>query len=142
MATDLLLVPAGAGRHLSVAEWGDHCGIPVFLLHGTFGSRLAHRPEDALLCEAGIRAITYDRPGYGLSDRVAGRTVADCAADVATIADALAIPRFAVSGTSGGAPHALAVAAGLPDRVLQSWFISGLRRTTPRGRTTSPAWTT
>lgn len=125
MATDLLLVRAPSGRQLSVAEWGDPRGTPVFLLHGTFGSRLGRRPEDAALRDAGIRAVTYDRPGYGLSDRMPGRTVADCAADVAVIADTLGVDRFAVSGGSGGAPHALAVAAGLPDRVQRARFVSG-----------------
>jgi pimeloyl-ACP methyl ester carboxylesterase len=37
--------------------------------------------------------------------------------DVRAIVDHLAIERFAVVGRSGGGPHALAVAAGMPDRV-------------------------
>ncbi|MGW0706482.1 alpha/beta fold hydrolase [Streptomyces sp. NPDC002643] len=41
------------------------------------------------------------------------------AADVAQIADALGIGRFAVVGRSGGAPHALACAALLPDRTTR-----------------------
>jgi pimeloyl-ACP methyl ester carboxylesterase len=63
--------------------------------------------------------VTYDRPGYGRSSRHHGRTVADCAADVAAIADALGVERFAVRGGSGGGPHALAVAALLGDRVTR-----------------------
>jgi pimeloyl-ACP methyl ester carboxylesterase len=63
--------------------------------------------------------ITYDRPGYGQSDRHPGRRVADCAADVAAIADELGFERFAVRGGSGGGPHALAVAALLGDRVTR-----------------------
>ncbi|MFY9577686.1 MAG: alpha/beta fold hydrolase, partial [Gaiellaceae bacterium] len=43
--------------------------------------------------------------------------VADAAADVRAIADALGIERLAVWGVSGGGPHALACAALLPDRV-------------------------
>jgi pimeloyl-ACP methyl ester carboxylesterase len=41
----------------------------------------------------------------------------DCVQDVAAIADVLEIGQFAVLGGSGGGPHALAVAARLPDRV-------------------------
>ena len=65
----------------------------------------------------GIRVISYDRPGYGGSTRQPGRTVADCATDVRTIADGLAIERLAVWGISGGGPHAIACAALLGDLV-------------------------
>ena len=43
--------------------------------------------------------------------------MADCAADVRAIAQALDIQRLAVWGASGGGPHALACAALLPDLV-------------------------
>lgn len=68
----------------------------------------------------GIRLISYDRPGYGESTRVPGRTVSGAATDVAAIADALGLDRFAVVGRSGGGPHALACAAMLSDRVTRS----------------------
>lgn len=64
-----------------------------------------------------MRLVSHDRPGYGESDRLPGRSVADVAADVAAIADHLGIDRFATWGISGGGPHALACAALLPDRV-------------------------
>jgi pimeloyl-ACP methyl ester carboxylesterase len=77
--------------------------------------------------------ITYDRPGYGGSDRHRGRTVAACAGDVAAIADALGIERFSVAGGSGGGPHALAVAALLGDRVSRAACISGVAPYTALG---------
>jgi pimeloyl-ACP methyl ester carboxylesterase len=43
--------------------------------------------------------------------------VVDCVSDVAAISDALELERFAVTGGSGGGPHALAVGARLPERV-------------------------
>ena len=39
--------------------------------------------------EKRVRLIGYDRPGYGGSDRYAGRNIADCASDVRAIAGAL-----------------------------------------------------
>jgi pimeloyl-ACP methyl ester carboxylesterase len=63
--------------------------------------------------------LTYDRPGYGDSTRDRGRTVADAAADIAVMADALGVGQFAVTGGSGGGPHALATTALLGDRVLR-----------------------
>lgn len=108
------------GRRLWVQEWGNPNGTPVFLLHGTPGSRLGPRPRDALLYRQGIRLITYDRPGYGDSDRLPGRRVEHAAADVADIADRLSIKEFSVVGRSGGGPHTLACAALLPDRVRRA----------------------
>jgi pimeloyl-ACP methyl ester carboxylesterase len=114
------------GRKLAFAEWGDPSGNPVFILHGTPGCRLNRHPDAALVRSTGAHMITYDRPGYGGSDRHQGRTVADAAGDVAAIADALGIGRFSVSGGSGGGPHALALAALLGDRVTRAACVVGL----------------
>jgi pimeloyl-ACP methyl ester carboxylesterase len=74
----------------------------------------------------GARVITYDRPGYGGSDRFRGRRVVDSVADVSAIADSLGIGRFAVSGGSWGGPHSLAVAARLPERVTRAACLAGV----------------
>jgi len=113
--------PTPDGRTLAYAQIGASDGTPVFVLHGTPGSRLsgAH-PDPSRVADAGLRVITYDRPGYGRSTRHQGRAVVDCVADVAVIADALGIERFVVTGGSGGGPHSLAVAARLPERVIRA----------------------
>lgn len=102
----------------------------MFLLHGTPGSRLGPRPRASVLYRLGIGLITFDRPGYGKSDRWEGRRVADVAADVECIADALGVGAFAAVGRSGGAPHALACAALMPDRITRVAALVGLA---PRG---------
>ncbi|MFC1415313.1 alpha/beta fold hydrolase [Streptacidiphilus cavernicola] len=109
-----------AGRKLTVSEWGKRTGTPVFLLHGTPGSRLGVAPRPSVLYQLGIRLIAYDRPGYGESARHEGRSIGDAAADVRAIADELEIDEFAVLGRSGGGPHALACAALLPERVTRA----------------------
>jgi pimeloyl-ACP methyl ester carboxylesterase len=98
----------------------------VFLLHGTPGSRLGPVPRSMVLYRLGIRLITFDRPGYGRSDRMIGRSVADIAADVERIADFLQLEEFAVLGRSGGGPHALACAALLPGAVRRVAVLAGL----------------
>ncbi len=117
MGERLRTVTASDGRSIGVAQWGDPDGTPVLSLHGTPGSRLGRHPDEEAVRRAGIKLITYDRPGYGESDRAPGRRVVDCVSDVEAIVDALGVSRFAVTGGSGGGPHALAVAARLPDRV-------------------------
>jgi pimeloyl-ACP methyl ester carboxylesterase len=52
--------------------------------------------------------------------------VASAAGYVSAVADALGINRFAVMGHSGGAPHALACGALLPDRVTAVVSAAGL----------------
>jgi pimeloyl-ACP methyl ester carboxylesterase len=121
------------GRTLAFCEWGDPKGTPVFSLHGTPGSRLTRHPDADVYRRAGVRAITYDRAGYGLSTRLPGRRIAHAAADVATIADALGIARFAVTGGSGGAPHSLACGALLGDRVTRCASIVGPAPYGPEG---------
>jgi pimeloyl-ACP methyl ester carboxylesterase len=74
----------------------------------------------------GVRLVTFDRPGYGRSDRLPLRRVADVAADVEAIADELGLEQFAVLGRSGGGPHALACAALLPRRVTRAAVLVGL----------------
>jgi pimeloyl-ACP methyl ester carboxylesterase len=119
-------ISAADGRTLLVLEAGDPNGVPVLFHNGTPGSRLPYRAwvEDAE--SRGIRFLGYDRPGYGGSDPQPGRTVADAAADVAAIADALGIERLAVWGLSGGGPHALACAALLPERVVAAGTLASV----------------
>jgi pimeloyl-ACP methyl ester carboxylesterase len=119
-------VTAPDGRRLCAAEWGDPAGFPVFALHGTPGTRLNRHPDPSRYAEAGARVISYDRAGYGRSDRNPGRSVVDVVGDVAAIADALGIGEFAVTGGSGGGPHCLAVAARLPDRVVRARCVVGV----------------
>jgi len=114
------------GRDLGYAEYGDAAGAPVFVFHGSPGSRLqvgaAHGPAQA----RGIRIIAPDRPGLGLSTRQPGREIADWPGDVRELADALGIARFAVIGISGGGPYAAACAWGLPERITRAGIISGV----------------
>lgn len=107
------------GRRLTAESWGDPHGTPVFLLHGTPGSRCGPIPRASVLYRLAIRLISYDRPGYGDSTRHPNRKVADAAADVRAIAEAMDIPTFGVVGRSGGGPHALACAALLPKMVTR-----------------------
>ena len=107
------------GRTLAVAEWGDPAGVPLFAIHGTPGGRIAYWSDPTIYARLGLRRITLDRPGYGESSRFPGRAVADIVPDIEAIAGTLGIDRFAVTGGSGGGPHALACAALLGDRVLR-----------------------
>jgi pimeloyl-ACP methyl ester carboxylesterase len=106
------------GRKIQITEAGQPDGIPILVHHGTPSSRHPYHAwvEDAE--SRGIRLISYDRPGYGGSTPLPGRTVASAAEDVVTIAKELGLNRLLTWGASGGGPHALACAALLPDLVV------------------------
>jgi pimeloyl-ACP methyl ester carboxylesterase len=84
--------------------------------------------EPLLSAAAGrcIRLLSYGRPSYGGSSPHPGRKVASAAADVAQLADAFGVSRFAVIGYSGGGPHALACGALLAGRVTGVVSMAGL----------------
>lgn len=121
--TQLLTLPDG--RRLAFDEHGDLAGAPVFLFHGTPGSRLFRHPDAAIARDQRARIITVDRPGYGRSDFQPGRRLLDWPDDVAFLADALGIARFAVAGMSGGSPYAAACAFKFPHRVTAAALVSG-----------------
>jgi pimeloyl-ACP methyl ester carboxylesterase len=122
--TRTIQVPAGDGRELEVAVAGPADGWALFSHHGTPGAAEMLEPLVGVGAERNLRHITYSRPGYGASARQPGRTVASCATDVAAVADALGCERFYSVGSSGGAPHSIACAALLPDRVIAAAAIA------------------
>lgn len=113
------------GRCLGFAEYGDSAGRPLMYFHGWPSSRLQGRALDRAACARGVRVISPDRPGIGLSDPLPGRGFGDWPADIRQLADQLGHPRFHVLGVSGGGPYALATAARLPERVVATSVVSG-----------------
>ena len=106
------------GRVLEVTLSGPDGGRPLIYHTGTPSAGKIFPPMVAQGAERGLRHISYSRPGYRGSDRDPGRSVADCASDVAAIADALGIEQFLCVGSSGGGPHALGTAALLATRTV------------------------
>lgn len=111
-------------RRICYAQYGDADGFPVFFCHGIFGSRLQRHPDDSIIKALGMRLIIPDRPGFGLSDAKADRTLLDWADDMVQLADSLDIDRFSVLGYCSGGPHALACAYRYPERVLRLCLVS------------------
>lgn len=113
------------GRQLAWRWWGDPDGTPVLRIQGTPGSRLQYNPHVDVPREAGARYLMADRPGYGGSTRKPGRGIADVADDYVELLDAHGLGRVPATGTSGGGPHVLALAARHPDRVSAISVIVG-----------------
>lgn len=126
--TNQLDVAVGDGRTVRAYDTGiDDTDGPVLVWHhGTPHTGAPLAPLVAFAAERGIRLICYARPSYGGSSPRPGRSVASAADDVARVADALGVGRFAVMGASGGGPHALACAALLPGRVTGVVTLAGV----------------
>jgi len=124
------------GRVLACLELGDAQGVPVFYCHGFPGSRFEARLASGSARRHGIRVLAPDRPGLGASTYLTGRTIGDWAADVAELADRMALKRFALLGVSGGGPYALACAARILQRVRAVAVVAGMAPTRAIGRHT------
>jgi pimeloyl-ACP methyl ester carboxylesterase len=114
------------GRFLAYSDDGPQDGAVVIHCHGSNSSRLERPLEVTMLHQNQIRLIVPDRPGHGLSSPQPARTLLHWAQDVAQLADALNLAKFAVTGYSAGGPHAAAVAHYFPQRITRLGLVSSL----------------
>ena len=102
---------SGGSRSISWVEFGDPAGRPLIHFHGTGLCRLEALTGTEIAARNGVRLIAFDRPGFGDSRPALAQGLGAVADDALALADHLALRSFAVSGFSGGFPHALATAA-------------------------------
>jgi pimeloyl-ACP methyl ester carboxylesterase len=113
------------GRSMGYAQYGSGDGLPVVNADGGLACRLDVAAADLVAVEAGIRLISPDRPGVGLSDPQPGRTVGDWARDVTELLDQIDSDRFAVMGWSMKGQYAAALGHALPQRATRVAIIAG-----------------
>jgi pimeloyl-ACP methyl ester carboxylesterase len=110
----------GAGVPLAVQDHGQADAPVVLLVHGMAADAQTWVPAAAQLAAGGLRAITYDRRGYGGSgapEPYVGTTVAEQTADAVAVLDALGVREAVVAGDGFGALVALDLALRFPRRV-------------------------
>ena len=112
------------GRELAYEEYGDPTGFPVLSFHGGLSSRLDAAPADQAARLMGVRLLSPDRPGMGLSTFQPGRRLLDWPVDMAYLTEALGIGQFAVMGWSAGGPYAAVCAAKMQGRVTSAALLS------------------
>jgi pimeloyl-ACP methyl ester carboxylesterase len=128
MTDGISTVQTPDGRSLEVLTGGDPDGFPLLFHGGSPSAVVAYEPVDRAVREAGLRLITYSRPGYGDSTVLPRPepVIVDDVADSVAILDALGVDRFVTLGWSGGGPRALGCAALLPGRCLAAASIAGV----------------
>ena len=96
------------GRFLEYFDNGISSTSAIVFHHGTPAHASLWATWLDLAATQGVRAISYSRAGYGISDRNEGRTVLSNSADVRELLDSFGIREFVSIGWSGGGPHAIA----------------------------------
>jgi pimeloyl-ACP methyl ester carboxylesterase len=96
------------GRFLEYFDNGIDSTSAIVFHHGTPGHAHAWASWLEQAAARGIRAFSYSRAGYGISDRNEGRTVLSNNHDIRELLDSFGIRDFISIGWSGGGPHALA----------------------------------
>ena len=131
------------GRMLGYAEYGAPDGVPVFYFHGFPSSRLDWQFYDCAdpVTELNARILAADRPGFGLSDFQRGRRILDWADDVAQLADALQIDRFAVLGSLRGSPLCGCLRVGDSRTSDRTGIVCGMGPSDAPGMKDGTSWT-
>ncbi len=114
-----------SGLTLGYAEHGDPSGVPMFYYHGWPSARVQGALMDDVAKQYGLRLISPDRPGIGLSDYQPGRTLLDWPETLRQLADHLGADKFHVMGWSGGGPYVFATAKAMPERLLSATICCG-----------------
>lgn len=114
------------GRKIFFNEYGDREGTPVLYFHGFPNCRLEAGMIHSKAERIGVRIISIDRPGIGLSDFHQKRQIIDWPNDIIELADQLVIEKFSVLGVSAGAPYALACASKCSTRITTVGIVSAL----------------
>jgi pimeloyl-ACP methyl ester carboxylesterase len=96
------------GRELEILDNGINSESAIIFHHGTPDHASTWSDWLEAAAQAGVRALSYSRAGYGTSDRNPGRKVISVNADIAQLLDAKNITKFVSIGQSGGGPHSLA----------------------------------
>jgi pimeloyl-ACP methyl ester carboxylesterase/DNA-binding CsgD family transcriptional regulator len=121
-AEPLQFVHRGGGGRIAVSDYGPASGAPVLVAHSNLTSRFVGRSLLRTLQAAGYRPIAIDRPGFGLTDEVAGAAPGEhdpfavAAADTLLVLDHLKIQRLDLVAR-GAAQFVLALERAAPGRL-------------------------
>lgn len=125
-----LSVTTPDGQQLEVLTVGPEDGLPLVYHGGTPSAAVRFPALERAVEVAGMRLVTWSRPGYGgsppRSDRERSWTVADDVSDTAAVLDQLGVDDFVTLGWSGGGPRALGCAALLPRRCRAALSLGGV----------------
>ncbi len=114
------------GRDFGYSQIGSSKGKPILFFHGWPGTRLdiSCFHEEAL--KLGVKIISIDRPGCGLSSYQKKRKMSDLIQDVIELLDHLKITKISLLGFSTGGFYALDLAKAYPEIIETIGIVSGV----------------
>ena len=105
-----------APGRIAVEDHGPRDGAPVVVFHAPINGRHLPRGLTAAMQARGLRPISVERPGFGLTSSAHGDLIAEANADLIDVLDALDLDRVRLLGRSVIMPMSFAAAYG--DRVI------------------------
>ncbi len=131
------------GTRIALSDYGPASGETCFIVHSSMTTRLASRNLVRCLQAEGFRPIAIDRPGFGMSDPVAGSETSDsdpfllAAIDHAYVADRLKLGR-ANFFMRGGGRFIIALDSIRPDLIGRVVIANPDPQTEPGGARRGP----
>ena len=120
-----------APGRIAVEDHGPLSGVPVIAFHTPINGRHLPRRLVAAMQARGLRPISLERPGYGLTTPSDGDVAQDANADLIDVLNALGIDRVRLLGRSLSMP--LHFAAAHPERVQFGVLLGGAPPGSGRG---------
>lgn len=114
------------GRVLEYWEGGDVSGRAMIMHPGTPVTRVLGAWGHEAAVAAGVRLVSVNRPGYGASTTTSEASLLGAGRDTAALAAGLGVDEYAVFGSSGGGPFALATAVADPGHVRALGLVGGV----------------
>lgn len=114
------------GRVIEYWEGGDPDGRGVIFHPGTPVTRVLGRWGHDAAVTAGVRLVAVSRPGYGGSTTTETPSLLGVGTDTAALAAHLGLDGYAVFGSSGGGPSAVATAIADPGGVHALGVVGGV----------------
>ena len=142
-AEPLRMMPRTDGTRIAWSDYGPASGKPVVVVHSSMTSRPVSRRLVTALQAQGCRPIAIDRPGFGMSDALAGMEPRRHDPFAAAVPDVLSVCRkLRISSLDivarGGAQHVLALADAAPDLIDRVVLVNPDPHTEEDGRRSGP----
>jgi len=142
-AEPLRMLPREDGSRIAWSDYGPVSGKPVLVVHSSMTSRPVSRSLVAALQAEGCRPIAIDRPGFGMSDPIAGAEPGGHDPFAAAVPDVLRVCRKLDISildvvARGGAQHVLALADAAPGLIDRVVLVNPDPHTEEKGRRAGP----
>ncbi len=114
------------GKRIYFLEWGELDKPVILLFHGFPGCADHGKLMSITPYFEKFRVISFDRPGYGLSDFQKNLTPLQLASQIKGILDDLKVDQLSLLSVSGGAIYSMALAYLLKERVQKLTSVAGV----------------